>query len=763
MATRAWVCALILGGFSRSALPAEALEAADEALLEVTVNGETQPDWALVKLTRDGKPWVQRMELQSWGIQLADNSGYARLPRDALLPLNELPGVEAMVDRAQSRLQVDVQPALLTKHEFHSPVSIPQATASPLGAFFNYDLGAARYSGSNQLRALTELGIVHGDWVARSSWYATAASGQAANLRLDSNVTVDSPATRSSLQWGDTFARLGTNAEAVRIAGMSWGTDFSVTPTFITVPLPTFSNIAATPGTVDLYVNGAKTQQLSVPGGPFSVSNIPVTTGAGELTVVTHDLLGRAQVFTQSYYISPQMLQAGLTAWDFQLGSKRLQYGIVNNLYSGWLAAGGERYGVTDRLTAQWRVEADETGAAASAQWLALTPGNALLSLGPTCGATGRFGCQLSAGYELDRYRFGYGLNVGYSTTGYVPVAAAERTPTARWQLTPHVQASGPYGINLMLGGTWREIPGQPRTIDLNFTAGKNFLGGGHLDLVFSTVRGGFNSSYLWLIYTHGIDRERSVSATAYAANGQSGAATTLQRNLPAGDGYGYMLRAAQDSVSSVDASAQWNSDSFAAAATAQRQGGRTALSAEISGAAVWLANDVLAARRVDGSFAVVHAQSLPGLLIYVDEQPVAHTDANGNAVLAKLRPFEVNRIDLDPTALPLSLAVPQMRFEVTPYRRGGVYVDIPVRLSATVRLRLTNGQAVPAGARIQQQGGTAPVGTEGMAYVEGLAGDNVLQVEWEGGQCQAHLHLPVPPSANQTDDSEPLPCAAYP
>jgi outer membrane usher protein len=103
---------------------------------------------------------------------------------------------------------------------------------------------------------------------------------------------------------------------------------------------------------------------------------------------------------------------------------------------------------------------------------------------------------------------------------------------------------------------------------------------------------------------------------------------------------------------------------------------------------------------------------------------------------------------------------VPQTRFEVTPYRRGGAYVEIPVRLAASVQLRQQDGTPVPAGARVREQRGSAPVGNDGMAYVEGVAGDNSLQVEWEGGRCSVHLRLPVA-RASPSDDVEHLTCAA--
>ncbi len=735
-------CALLLCGVV-CAVPAPA--AAQEALLEVSVNGTRQADWSLLEIAADGTVWVRRADLQRWGVQLAEDSPLARLAADAFVRLNQVPGVSATVDRSVSRLDVTVQPALLRSHGYKAGAAAPVPTHSPPGAFVNYDVSATRTAGADLLRAATETGVVAGNWVARSAWSATAQNEGGKNLRLDSNLTADFPRTRTSLQVGDTFARLGTNADAVRVGGVSWGTDFSITPTFITVPLPNVSNLTGAPGTVDLYVNGSKTQQLNVPGGPFTIAQVPVTTGAGELTVVTHDLLGRTQTLTQSYYIAPQMLQAGLSAWDAQVGAKREGYGLRAGDYRGLLAAAGERYGVSDRLTAQWRVEGDETGAAVGAQWLALTPHSALVTVAPSCSdAAGGTGCLLDLAYERDSLSHGYGLDVSAGTPHYTPVAAALRAAPQRFQVFSHAQAALPYAVSVTLGGTWREEITGAHTLSVNFALGKTFVGRGHLDLGVSRFTGPVASSYVTLIYTQSVGQERSVSATASVSDGRAGGAATVQKSLPAGDGFGYTLRAARDTVTGADAIAQWNGDAVAVAALAQSQAGQSAQGIEVSGAALWFDRAVFLARRLDESFAVVDAPGLAGIPVYLNGQPVTHLDADGHAVLPDVRPYETNKVALDLTRVPLSLDVPQALFDVVPYRHGGVVVDVPVQLSATLRLRLPDGGWVPAGARVLQGHGSTPVGTEGTAFVAGTRGDHTLDVQWHDGRCRAHLRLPV-------------------
>jgi outer membrane usher protein len=764
MAQRGWIYALIVASLSNSALSASALDGAQEAqeaLLEVSLNGETQSSWSLV-MTIDGSPWVRRGDLRTWGVQLADENPAAHLADDALLPLNGVPGVHASIDLADSRLDVDVQPALLTAHRFRSAADAPRPMPSPWAAFANYDVGASRTGNADDLRALTEVGIVNGNWVARSSWFATVQPGQAVAPRLDTNVTLDFPETRTSLQFGDTFATLGANAEAVRVAGFSWATDFSLTPTFITIPLPTVNSLTASASTVDLYVNGSKTQQLSVPGGPYSISGVPVTTGAGELTVVTHDLSGRTETFTQSYYIAPQMLAAGLSAWDIQAGAKRRHYGIFGDQYSGWLADVGQRVGMSDHVTASWRVEADETGVGASAQWLLLAPHNFLLSVSPSCAlASAEAGCLLAAGLEHDSNQTGFGIEAEYVTSQYQPVAAAERGTLPRWQLFSHAQAEASHGFGFAIAATWREDLLGEHSLNVNFSASKSWFGGGHVDFVLGHTVGPSTSSYFTLVYTRSLGIQRTLSAQTYANNGQAGAGASLQHNLPVGTGYGYLLQASQDHDVSVNATAEWNADSVALAGLVQREGERSSIAAQASGALLWLDDEWVTARQVSRSFAILHAADLSGLPVYLNEQQVAITDAKGLAVLPDLRPFEVNHVALDATTLPLSIDVSQLKFDVIPYRRGGAFIEVPVRLAATVRLRLADGRWVPAGARIQQGQGSTPVGNDGEAYVQGAAGDNELKVEWQAGRCLAKLHLPVPIENDSVDDVITLLCVS--
>ena len=117
-------------------------------------------------------------------------------------------------------------------------------------------------------------------------------------------------------------------------------------------------------------------------------------------------------------------------------------------------------------------------------------------------------------------------------------------------------------------------------------------------------------------------------------------------------------------------------------------------------------------------------------------------------ALIPGLRPYEDNRIHVNPVDIPLEWRLPQAQMTVRPGLNTGVVVDFdtaPER-SATLRLFLRPGVPVPAGARITTTAGEAMgyTGGEGRVYVSGLdAGTTPLQVEWPQGACSFALNWP--------------------
>src|ERR1700730_19301480 len=101
-------------------------------------------------------------------------------------------------------------------------------------------------------------------------------------VRSASALVADFPASHSSLRIGDGLVQPNPDGAQLRMAGVSWGTDFSTTPQFITFPLPAIHGEAVVPSAVDLLVNGNPVQHMSVPAGPFTLERIHVPQGSRE-------------------------------------------------------------------------------------------------------------------------------------------------------------------------------------------------------------------------------------------------------------------------------------------------------------------------------------------------------------------------------------------------------------------------------------------------------------------------------------------------
>ena len=97
---------------------------------------------------------------------------------------------------------------------------------------------------------------------------------------------------------------------------MQLASNFATDPNFVTFPLPTIGGLAEWNSVAEVFLNNTLRVSEEVPAGPFEIDNLPVVSGAGEVQLRVTDLLGREQFLTQSYYVSPRLLKAGLSDYS---------------------------------------------------------------------------------------------------------------------------------------------------------------------------------------------------------------------------------------------------------------------------------------------------------------------------------------------------------------------------------------------------------------------------------------------------------------
>ncbi|HEY4213573.1 MAG TPA: fimbria/pilus outer membrane usher protein [Steroidobacteraceae bacterium] len=732
-------------------------DAQGEALLEVSINGTTLGDWSVIHTDGEGAPRIRRDELDRWGIRLPNELLDARTDRSGYVSVAGLPGVQAHIDNAASRLDVVVQPSFLQAHDVdalgggHSP---PEQ--SPPGTFARYDITALHGAAGNGLGGLLETGAFRGPFFVSSTWLATPLSVGESGVRLDTAAVMDFPATQTSLRLGDGLSSADTDGTQVRLAGVSWGTDFSTTPAFIPFPLPSVRGESVVPGVVDLLLNGATVQQIPVPAGPFSLNHIPVPTGNGDLTVIVRDALGREQVVTQHYYAATELLNAGLTAWNVEAGAKRDDYGLVSNAYAGWIADGSWRHGFTNQLTGQIRVSADESIGTGAFSLVGLAPLAVVWNSSLACSAaTASTGCRIGVGVQKELSYAGFGVDATHATSGFASIGDSVLTPAVRTRATAHLGVTLPNLVSLVAFATVQENMAGGRSRFLSLDASRTLGQFGHLDLLCSRQTGIVESRYISLQFTHRLGRQSSSSSRMSNDNGVAALAATISRSVPVGPGYGYEVSAQRGGVDTADARLVVNGEAETASLWLQQVAGHNLAEAELSGSVLWLGEEPFATRSLEQGFALVRVPGVDKMPVYRDGQLAGHTDANGVALITGLRPFERNEITIDPSALPLSLDVSSTSFSAVPFRRGGVVVEAKVHGGATIRLQRTDAGVIPAGAVVETAGGSTPVGLDGVAFVYGQSGENALLIRWEGGRCVANVKFPLPAG----EDEPEVPC----
>ena len=169
---------------------------------------------------------------------------------------------------------------------------LPLERGSP-GMLLNYDVQSITSFGTTadlQARLFSPYGLISSESIL-SSYGPTAH-----DIRLDSAYSYADPDHLRRLIVGDTIASGLSYSNPVRLGGIQVTTDFTLRPDLVTFPVPSIAGSAAVPSTVDILVNGIKQISDSVQSGPFSVSQIPIVTGSGEVSLVVKDALGRESV-----------------------------------------------------------------------------------------------------------------------------------------------------------------------------------------------------------------------------------------------------------------------------------------------------------------------------------------------------------------------------------------------------------------------------------------------------------------------------------
>lgn len=728
--------------------PVVAVSELTELLLVIEVNGQAFGEPAVLLQDLKGRLYVAGEDLRRWRL---------RLPATAPLPyqgadyfaLAGYDGLQYVFDSARQALTIRAQAGLFQPSTLEVPAQTAAMPTLPaLGGFFNYELMASYASHDTQGAGQFELGIFKGNGVGTMGMVAPQLGGNSRLVRLDATWSTDNTKERESWRFGDVVNRAGAWGRSVRLGGVQFGSNFATQPGFISAPVQQAAGQAALPSTVDVYVNNALASHREVPPGPFSITNLPVVTGSGEVRLVVRDLMGREQVITQSIYASAGLLAAGLQDYSYEIGLARANFGINSNDYGDWVAVATHRQGLSDRFTGEVHLEwqAQQKTLGISGLYLLPLAGVVNATLAASQG-NGARGALAALGFERQTPTLSFALRSQWSSRGFGQLGAdSTHLPAARqWSANAGYATRdlGSIGLSYLHQNLRDQASIGIATASYTLALQRH----GTLTLSMIGTSGAQSSTQMAMVWTLPLGADHGVSVTYNRARSNTLDATqelvaTLQKSVPVGEGTGYQVQAYDSGDLRGAFIYQNNAGTYGLEAA--RFSGEGALRASVRAGVALLGAQPYFSRWIEDSFGVARVAGFPNVRVYADNQLVGRTNAAGDAMLARLRPYESNQIRIDPRDLPLNAQVDALRVQAVPYFRSGVLAEFPVRpaLGALLHVLLDNGQPLPAGSTVEHRGGQTrfPVADDGEVYVTGLAPRNRLRARWKNQVCEFDL-----------------------
>ncbi len=749
--------------------------------LDVSINGRRIDALGAFRLLSDGRMVARVDELASLGIEAPGR-------KDDWVALASIPGLTYTYDEPRQAIDLKAEPRCLLPRRISVAPRKPIGHIDPeadWGALVNYSLfaSAARndprvygafdgLSASLEGRLFSPLGVAEQTGVVGKTTSSTDPV-----LRLDSQLMHEDGDRLLDYRIGDSVSGGLVWTRPVRFGGVQVDRNFGLRSDLVTAPLPVLSGTAAVPSTLDVFVNEQKIYTADVASGRFLVTDLPVVSGSGDARMVMRDASGREVQTNARFYVTPDMLRAGLYDFSVEAGAPRIGYGVDSSNYQrqafgSWTL----RDGLTDGVTLQNHGEFSQgfgnvgAGAVASAfGYAAVTAAFSASRYGHADGGqlylgaqTSLFGLTLQASAQQTFRDYEDIASISASTDFLNRLARLDAAEGLSEQMiasladahAPRRQLQATLGVPLpfagsSLGLTYVDlVPASgPATRVVGVSWSKTFAFGGTASL----------SAYVNVGATRSIGAfggfSMPLGALGYgslggSASGGVNSATALVTK-PLGDSPGSAGWQIQDQESryySRIAEGSYRSNYGVYTGRVTQTYGSLGGSVQADGAIAATRDGVFATNRVDDAFAIVNAGA-PDVDVRVENKVVGKTDSRGLLLVPNMRSWEPNHVAIDANQLPLDATPARTQAVVAPMSLSGARVDFGVdAATSAVELLLVDakGAFLPSGSRgALSNGAPFVVGYDGQAFVSSQRQSESLIVSLgKGASCKADFSV---------------------
>ena len=740
-------CALLLAAFPRAA------HGEDGAMIvALIVDGVHEHDVVVVAEADD--ILVARDDLEAAHIARLDAPSRALLGTE-YVSLHAL-SIPFHLDRAASTLELSLSPDRLpaTRVDFARVVPPLDRVEEPnLSAFANYAVHAARSSGTTTVDGYGEAGMRFDDTLAQTAVSVLAGHHVVRGL---SALVRDRRDELDRIAVGDQLVTGGTLGGSELVGGIHLRRSFELDPYLVTTPVYELHGDLLAPSMAEVYVNGLLVRRVALAPGHFDFTNLPVTSGPGQVTVVLRDALGREQVLGSTFFRPAGLLRPGLSDYQFAAGARRDDYGTESWDYGVPVVLARYRRGLTSDITAGGNAEVSREVAAGGVTLTTSMPVG-LVEVSANASTTG--GAAGSAG----ALAWAYGTR---RASGFAFVRAA----SARYATTDgyvHPRFDGHLGASASIGPASAGLTFEAADhVDIGATSRAALTlswqaGGG---LVLGATAGRSTREHAPVAYDAFLTASASLghrtraALTATRDPGGSSERVDVQRTLPRADGYGYHVfaRTGSEELASIQDQTGFGRYELAY----DRVGSSTNVDATAAGGIVWIGGALHATRPVDRGFTLVRVPGVAGIRTYVENHELGRTDKDGDILVVDALPYYHSRVAIALDDLPVDRVATRTTAFVAPPDRGGVIVTFPVHIVRVVRgslrVHADEGWVVPAYGELvvgeppsfrdpEAEYFVSPIGDGGEFEIDGIAGGSYrARVVWNGRARTCTLFVPV-------------------
>ena len=731
--------------------------------MKVFLNTEDKGEYFMV-LTSEGDLLVRREDLLGMGLREVPEDSEITIEHEIYVALKSLsPRVTFEIDEKESALRITVDPRLLEKNivDFSSERPSDVLYTKESASFLNYSVG---YSAGDDFDFKAwnipwEAGVSIGGYLGFSNFFYTRTETDEKFVRLFSNVTKDDTIRMRRIVVGDFSAFSGTLGSGGIFGGLSLSKSFALSPYFVKSPGLDLSGVLETPSEVELYVNDILVSREQFPAGEFEFQKQPYFTGSGESVLVIKDAYGREKRVEVPFYISTQLLKAGLHDYSYNLGFKRNELGQKSFEYDDATFLGFHRVGFSNALTGGVRAEADKDvvniGLSASFILWRLGETNVSYAVSSEDGRNG-YGAfishlyterYVSGGFSLrgfsreyatlelssldDKLRYEGTFNLGFNQKSFGSLSATYST--ADFYTAEDRRITSLYYTRRLF-----------RNASINIRASRTAAD----EVVYEVFAG----------LTYFLGAGRSGSLNYQVQDDRKAGSISLQQNPPLGKGYGYRLLVDHreddrgDEQIGGNAFLRYNGPYGIYSVNYSRFAEQNNYDMTVSGGLAFINRSLYPARPIRDSFALVKVSSLGGVTVNYSNNEVGATNSSGEVIVPDLTSYYYNDISIEEKDIPVNYEIKELKKYVAPPLRGGSIVKFDlVKLQGFVgRLFIVQeGESKAAeywGLYIwmDDESKEAIVGKNGEFYLENLpAGSFPAKLFWQDKECKFDIIIP--------------------